>query len=194
MLGGVQDAALLFQHTVVAVLHHDAQHGRAEHPGHHPDLPLVRRQLPAGVERIFQQVAQDHAQVGFRHGQQNGQLQLPFDGHPLLPGLVVVVARQRIHCGVGAQGGAGLAELALVLAEVVFQLVQLPGLGQAGDDVQVLAEIMPQAAGLLHVFPQLHITAGFHAQQLVFPVQLGVPGVLLRHPVHLVQQQEDAQQ
>ena len=83
---------------------------------------------------------------------------------------MVVVARQRIHCGVGAQGGAGLAELALVLAEVVFQLVQLPGLGQAGDDVQVLAEIMPQAAGLLHVFPQLHITAGFHAQQLVFPV------------------------
>ena len=60
--------------------------------------------------------------------------------------------------------------------------------------MQVLAEIMPQAAGLLHVFSQLHITAGFHAQQLVFPVQLGVPGVLLRHPVHLVQQQEDAQQ
>ena len=107
---------------------------------------------------------------------------------------MVVVARQRVYCGVGAQGRAGLAELALVLAEVVFQLVQLPGLGQAGDDVQVLAEIMPQAAGLLHVFPQLHITAGFHAQKLVFPVQLGVPGVLLRHPVHLVQQQEDAQQ
>ena len=57
MFGGVQNAALLFQHAIVAVLHHQAHHGRAEHPGQHLDLPFFRRQLLAGMERIFQQVA-----------------------------------------------------------------------------------------------------------------------------------------
>ena len=72
MLGGVQNAALLFQHAIVAVLHHQAHHGRAEHPGQHLDLPFFRRQLLAGMERIFQQVAKNGAQVGLRQGRSLG--------------------------------------------------------------------------------------------------------------------------
>ena len=194
MLGGVQNAALLFQHAIVAVLHHQAHHGRAEHPGQHLDLPFFRRQLLAGMERIFQQVAKNGAQVGLRQGQELGQFQLPFDLDALFPGLVVVVAGKRIHRSVDAQGGSGIAEFALVLAQVAFQFIQPPGLGQAGDHMQVLAEIVPQVAGLFQIAAQLHIAAGLHGQQLVFAVQLGAAGILLCHAVHLVQQQKDAQQ
>ena len=80
VLGGVQNAALLFQHTVVVVLHHNAQHGGAQHPGHHPHLPLLGRQPLAGVQGVLQQIAQHRAQVGFRQRQLAGQLQLPLDG------------------------------------------------------------------------------------------------------------------
>ncbi len=80
--------------------------------------------------------------------QELGQFQLPFDLDALSPGLVVVVAGKRIHCSVDAQGGSGIAEFALVLAQVAFQFIQPPGLGQAGDHMQVLAEIVPQVAGL----------------------------------------------
>ena len=194
MLGGVQNAALLFQHAIVAVLHHQAHHGRAEHPGQHLDLPFFRRQLLAGMERIFQQVAKNGAQVGLRQGQELGQFQLPFDLDALFPGLVVVVAGKRIHRSVDAQGGSGIAEFALVLAQVAFQFIQPPGLGQARDHMQVLAEIVPQVAGLFQIAAQLHIAAGLHGQQLVFAVQLGAAGILLCHAVHLVQQQKDAQQ
>ena len=58
----------------------------------------------------------------------------------------------------------------------------------------MLAEIMAQTAGLIHIGPQLHIAAGFHGQKLIFAVQPGVAGVFHCHPVHLVQQQEDAKQ
>lgn len=60
--------------------------------------------------------------------------------------------------------------------------------------MQVLAEIVPQVAGLFQIAAQLHIAAGLHGQQLVFAVQLGAAGILLCHAVHLVQQQKDAQQ
>ena len=101
---------------------------------------------------------------------------------------------QRVHGGVGAEGGALLTQLGFVLAEVVFQLLQLAGLGQAGDDVKVLAEIVAQMARLLHIGPKLGVAAGLHSQKLVFPVQLGAAGVLPGHLIHLIQQQEDAQQ
>ena len=78
MFGGVQYTALLFQHTIVAVLHHQTHHGRTEHPGQHLDLPFFRRQLLAGMERIFQQIVKNGTQVGFRQGQESGQFQLPF--------------------------------------------------------------------------------------------------------------------
>ena len=146
------------------------------------------------MERILQQVAQNGAQVGFLQRQDLGQVQLPFDPDALLSGLIVVVAGKRIHCSVGAQGGPGIAKLALVLAQVAFQFVQPPGLGQAGDHMQMLAEIVPQVAGLFQIAAQLHIAAGLHGQQLVFAVQLGAAGILLCHAVHLVQQQKDAQQ
>ena len=194
MLGGVQDTALLFQHAIVAVLHHQPHHGRAEHPGQHLDLPFFRRQLLAGMERIFQQIAKNGAQVGFRQGQESGQFQLPFHRNALSPGLIVVVAGKRIQRSIGTQGGPGIAELALVLVQVAFQFVQPPGLGQARDHMQMLAEIVPQVAGLFQIAAQLHITAGLHSQQLVFTVQLRAAGVLLCHVVHLVQQQKDAQQ
>lgn len=60
--------------------------------------------------------------------------------------------------------------------------------------MQVLAEIVPQMAGLFQIAAQLHITAGLHSQQLVFTIQLRTVGVFLCHAVHLVQQQKDAQQ
>ena len=104
------------------------------------------------------------------------------------------MAGKRIHRSVDAQGGSGIAEFALVLAQVAFQFIQLPGLGQAGDHMQVLAEIVPQVAGLFQIAAQLHIAAGLHGQQLVFAVQLGAAGILLCHAVHLVQQQKNAQQ
>ena len=146
------------------------------------------------MEGIFQQVAKNGAQVGFRQGQESGQFQFPFHRNALSPGLIVVVAGKCIHRSIGAQGGPGVAELALVLAQVAFQFVQPPGLGQAGDHMQMLAEIVPQVAGLFQIAAQLHITAGLHRQQLVFTVQLGAAGILLCHAVHLVQQQKDAQQ
>ena len=98
------------------------------------------------MECIFQQVAQHHAEVGFRDGQLAGQFQPPFHRHAELAGLMVVVPGQRVHGGVGAEGGALLTQLGFVLAEVVFQLLQLAGLGQAGDDVKVLAEIVAELA------------------------------------------------
>ena len=104
------------------------------------------------------------------------------------------MAGKRIHRSVGTQGGPGIAELALVLAQVAFQFVQPPGLGQAGDHMQMLAEIVPQMAGLFQIAAQLHIAAGLHGQQLVFTIQLRTASVFLCHVVHLVQQQKDAQQ
>ena len=108
--------------------------------------------------------------------------------------LVVVVAGQRIHCRVCAEGRPLFAEFRLVLAEVVFQLIQLAALCQTSDDMQMLAEIVPQMPGLFHVGPKLHIASGFHGQQLIFPVELRVPGVFPCDLVHLVQKQEDTQQ
>ena len=104
------------------------------------------------------------------------------------------MAGQRIHCRIGAEDGALVGQLGLVLAQVAFQLLQLPGLGQACNNMQMLAEIVAQMPGLIHIGAQLHIPAGLHGQQLIFLIQLGAAGVLLRDLVHLVQQQEDAQQ
>ena len=194
MFRGVKDALLALEHTVIAVLHQQAQHGGAQHPGHHLHLPLFGRQLLAGVESIFQQIAQHHAEVGLRDGQLAGQFQPPVHRHAEAVGLVVVVTGQSVHGRIRAEGGALLAQLGFVLVQVIFQLIHLPGLGESGDDVEVLAEVVAEMPRLLHIGPQLGVAAGLHGQQLVFPVQLGAAGVLPGHLIHLVQQQKDAQQ
>ena len=85
------------------------------------------------MERILQQIAQNGAQVGFRQGHKPGQLQLPLHRDALPAGFLIVVAGQRIHCSIRAEGGASVGQFGLVLAQVVLQFIQLPGLGQAGD-------------------------------------------------------------
>ena len=194
MFRGVEDALLALEHTVIAVLHQQAQHGGAQHPGHYLHLPLFGRQLLAGVESIFQQIAQHHAEVGLRDGQLAGQFQPPVHRHAEAVGLVVVVTGQSIHGRIRAEGGALLAQLGFVLVQVVFQLIHLPGLGESGDDVEMLTEVVAEMPRLLHIGPQLGVAAGFHGQKLVFPVELGAAGVFPGHLIHLVQQQKDAQQ
>ena len=56
-----------------------------------------------------------------------------------------------IHGGVGAQAGAVLAELAFILVQIAFQLLQLPGLGQSGNHMQMLPEVVPQTAGVVQI-------------------------------------------
>ena len=140
MFRGVEDALLALEHTVIAVLYQQAQHGGAQHPGQHLHLPLFGRQLLAGMESIFQQIAQHHAEVGLRDGQLAGQFQPPVHRHAEAVGLVVVVTGQSVHGRIRAEGGALLAQLGFVLVQVVFQLIHLPGLGESGDDVEVLEE------------------------------------------------------
>ena len=81
---GVEDALLALEHTVIAVLHQQAQHGGAQHPGQHLHLPLFGRQLLAGVESIFQQVAQHHAEVGLRMASWRGSSSRQSTGTPRL--------------------------------------------------------------------------------------------------------------
>ena len=151
VLGGVQDTLLLFQHAVVTVLHHKPQHGGTEHLRHHLHPALLRRQLLAGVQGVFQQIAQNGAQVGLRHGKLPGQCQLPLHRNALLPGCMVVISGQCIHGGISAQAGTVLAELAFVLVQIAFQLLQLPGLGQSGNHMQMLPEVVPQTAGVVQI-------------------------------------------
>ena len=60
-----------------------------------------------------------------------------------------------------------LGKLARVLPQVRLQLPEPPGLAQAGDDAQVLAEIVAERAGLFHVLAQLVIAARLDRQHVV---------------------------
>ena len=64
---------------------------------------------------------------------------------------MVIISGQCIHGGVGAQAGAVLAEFAFILVQVAFQLLQLPGLGQSGNHMQMLPEVVPQTAGVVQI-------------------------------------------
>ena len=72
--GGQTDAVILFMRggqavwgegdfADIAVFHGQAEHRAADHAGNHPNLPRLDGQGADGAQRVFQQVAQHHAQI-----------------------------------------------------------------------------------------------------------------------------------
>lgn len=112
--GGQTDAVILFMRggqavwsevdfTDIAVFHGQAEHRAADHAGNHPNLPCLDGQGADGAQRVFQQVAQHHAQIDLVERQALGQIEPP--GYPRVLGLgdALIVAGNRVQRGVGAE-------------------------------------------------------------------------------------------
>ena len=93
---------MTLERTVVAVFYNQTQHGGAEHLADDAHIALLGRQIFAGEQRVFEQVAHQHAQIGFRQGKLVGQIQIPVNGNLLLRSPERIIARDSVHGGVGA--------------------------------------------------------------------------------------------
>ena len=68
---------------------------------HKADI-CIGRQIFAGEQRVFEQIAHQHAQIGFRKGKLVGQIQIPVNGNLLLRSPERIIARDSVHGGVRA--------------------------------------------------------------------------------------------
>lgn len=110
--------------------------------------------------------------------------------HLFAPGRRVVIARDGIDGGVGAQDGPLVRELDGVAFQIRLQLVQTARLAQPRDHAQVLSEIVTKRPRLFHVGAQLLIPAQLDGQNVVFLRQAQIPGRFAADAVKQVQKQK----
>lgn len=67
--------------------------------------------------------------------------------------------------------GCGLGQPPFIFRQIRRQLVVFLRLVQPRDDVQVLAEIVAELAGRVHVYAQFAVARVLHAEQLVLRLQ-----------------------
>ena len=160
----------------------------------HADASHCFGQAFTGAQGVLQQIAQHHAQIRLAHRQFLRQIQLPGKWDVLLRRRRCVVACNCVQRTISAEGRVRVNEFALILLQICAQLLHFAALRQPGNNVQVLPEIVAEAASLCHVLPQLCIATRFQFQHLVFLNQRQIAHALLCHAVELVEQQKHRHQ
>ena len=87
--------------------------------------------------------------------------------------LVVIPGSHSVYGRIGAEPGILDVGRFRQFAQIFRELLRFTLLGEFPQDQQMLAEIVPESPGGIHIGPQFIVALLFHLEHLVFPFQPG---------------------
>ena len=166
--GGLENTVLLPDFAVIGILNFDQKQPLGMQICSNFDLPPVLRSTDTGFKRIFQQVGQDQTHVDLIDWKNLRQIELCAKGNVFALCHGTIIADDAICCTVFAEVYTEIWDTGNVFFKVAFQSLQIAGLSQRGNLIQLMAHIMPRLPHFFDGSFEILIALLLHEEKLVF--------------------------